>query len=60
MNFICTFGGLYIMERYGRRLPLILGGCWQSAWLFAFAIAGTVKDPATDAKVGKCELFGKI
>ncbi|GAA6021099.1 hypothetical protein JCM11491_004415 [Sporobolomyces phaffii] len=53
VNFVCTFGGIYIMERFGRRTPLIIGGLWQSAWLFVYAIAGTVRDPLTDQGIGK-------
>jgi sugar porter (SP) family MFS transporter len=52
VNFICTFGGLYVMEKFGRRVPLILGGLWQSAWLFVFATAGTAKNPQTDKTIG--------
>ena len=33
-------------------MPLILGGLWQSAWLFVFATAGTAKNPQTDKTVG--------
>ncbi|KAH8110120.1 general substrate transporter [Phellopilus nigrolimitatus] len=53
VNFVCTFGGLYVMERYGRRIPLIVGGIWQSGWLIIFAAAGTAKDPTTDKGIGK-------
>ncbi|KAI0321540.1 general substrate transporter [Amylostereum chailletii] len=53
VNFGCTFGGLYVMERFGRRVPLIVGGLWQSACLFVFAAAGTAKDPQTDQNIGK-------
>jgi SP family sugar:H+ symporter-like MFS transporter len=40
------------MERFGRRWPLIIGGLWQSIWLFVFASVGTAKDPATDPAIG--------
>ena len=53
VNFGCTFGGLYIMETFGRRVPLILGGVWQAIWLFVFAAAGTAKDPSSDEGIGK-------
>ncbi|TFK22534.1 monosaccharide transporter [Coprinopsis marcescibilis] len=53
VNFVCTFGGLYVMERFGRRTPLIVGGIWQAIWLFVFAAAGTAKDPREDERIGK-------
>jgi len=53
VNVICTFGGLYVLQRFGRRRPLIIGGIWQSAWLFVFAAAGTAKDPSTNPGIGK-------
>ncbi|KAJ3509979.1 hypothetical protein NLJ89_g4928 [Agrocybe chaxingu] len=53
VNFVCTFGGLYVMERFGRRRPLIVGGIWQSAWLFVFAAAGTAQDPTENQGIGK-------
>jgi len=52
VNFGCTFGGLYVMERFGRRRPLIWGGIWQSIWLFVFAAAGSAKDPTTHGSIG--------
>lgn len=56
VNFACTFLGLYIMERFGRRWPLILGAAWQSFWLFVFAISGVVGGPRPEQvsdEVGK-------
>jgi len=53
VNFGCTFGGLYVMDKFGRRGPLIIGGLWQSAWLFVFAAAGTAGDPETDKRIGE-------
>ncbi|KAJ7589024.1 general substrate transporter [Mycena floridula] len=53
VNFFCTFGGLYVMEKFGRRGPLIIGGIWQSLWLFVFAAAGTAKVPEDNPGIGK-------
>ena len=53
VNFACTFLGLYAFERFGRRIPLIIGGLWQSLCLFVFAAAGTAKDPSQDKAIGK-------
>lgn len=74
VNFGCTFGGLYVMEKvrklirchtsetlytdapqFGRRKPLIIGGLWQSAWLFVFAAAGTAGDPENNKSMGECK-----
>ncbi|KAN0088323.1 general substrate transporter [Tylopilus felleus] len=49
VNFVCTFGGMYFMERFGRRWPLICGGIWQSAlstatnWTWIFLLAFSVQ-----------------
>ncbi|KAI1788235.1 general substrate transporter [Ganoderma leucocontextum] len=53
VNFGCTFGGMYVMEKFGRRIPLIIGGVWQSAWLFVFAAAGTAANPTTNKAIGE-------
>lgn len=34
-------------------MPLIIGGVWQSVWLFVFAAAGTAKNPETDKPIGQ-------
>ncbi|KAF8882961.1 general substrate transporter [Infundibulicybe gibba] len=38
---------------FGRRIPLIVGGIWQSMWLFVFAAAGTAKVPQENPGIGK-------
>ncbi|PSN65012.1 general substrate transporter [Corynespora cassiicola Philippines] len=45
VNVVTTFPGLYIVERLGRRLPLIVGASWQAAWLCIFAAVGTARPP---------------
>ncbi|BGP40078.1 hypothetical protein JCM10449v2_004036 [Rhodotorula kratochvilovae] len=52
VNFGCTFLGLYVMERFGRRIPLIIGGLWQGAWLIVYAAAGTAKNPEDNESIG--------
>jgi Sugar (and other) transporter len=51
VNVGCTFPGLWFIERYGRRKPLIIGGLWQCAWLIVFAAVGSQFNPA-DRGVG--------
>ena len=43
------------VSQFGRRKPLIIGGLWQSVWLFAFAAAGTAGDPENNEHIGKRE-----
>ncbi|KAI5778536.1 general substrate transporter [Geopyxis carbonaria] len=45
VNVVCTFPGLYFIERFGRRRPLIYGGLWQMGWLLIFGAIGSEKDP---------------
>ncbi|EPY50048.1 hexose transporter Ght5 [Schizosaccharomyces cryophilus OY26] len=40
VNFCCTFGALYVMEHFGRRMPLIIGALWQSLCFFIYAAVG--------------------
>ncbi|KAJ9113075.1 hypothetical protein QFC20_001962 [Naganishia adeliensis] len=53
INFGCTFIGIWVMGRFGRRWPLIIGGIWQAAWLFVFAGVGTAKNPEENETAGK-------
>jgi len=41
------------LQQFGRRVPLMVGGVWQSAWLFVFAAAGTAKNPTDNPGIGK-------
>ena len=43
-----------LLFQFGRRIPLMVGGVWQSAWLFVFAAAGTAKVPQDNPGIGKC------
>jgi len=45
VNVAMTFPGLYLIERLGRRVPLVIGGLWQAVWLLIFAIIGIVRPP---------------
>ena len=45
VNVATTFPGLYIVERVGRRIPLIVGACWQATWLLIFAAVGIARPP---------------
>lgn len=47
VNFACTFGGLAILERFGRRMPLIIGAAWMVVFLLVFATAGVAGDTST-------------
>ncbi|KAF1974077.1 general substrate transporter [Bimuria novae-zelandiae CBS 107.79] len=45
VNVVMTFPGLYIVERLGRRIPVIVGAMWQATWLLIFAAAGVSRPP---------------
>jgi len=56
VNFACTFLGLYVLERFGRRIPLIIGAAWMVVWLLIFGLAGTLGGDGsnvTDPAIGK-------
>ncbi|KAI9832386.1 MAG: hypothetical protein M1819_004374 [Sarea resinae] len=40
VNFGTTFGGLYVVEKFGRRKALIVGGAWMFICLIIFASIG--------------------
>ncbi|KAL9126857.1 MAG: hypothetical protein Q9217_004165 [Psora testacea] len=40
VNVACTFPGLYFVERFGRRISLILGGAWMCMCFLVFASVG--------------------
>lgn len=41
VNVIATFGGLYVGQKFGRRISMIVGGLWMFVWLIVFASLGT-------------------
>ncbi|CAD6893078.1 unnamed protein product [Tilletia caries] len=45
VNVACTFLDLYLLERYGRRRPLIFGAIWMAVFLFIYAGIGSSRDP---------------
>jgi SP family sugar:H+ symporter-like MFS transporter len=47
-----TIPGLWMIERFGRRTPLVFGGLWQAAWLLIFAIIGIVRPPTEHTDSG--------
>ncbi|KAL2017227.1 hypothetical protein VTK56DRAFT_2386 [Thermocarpiscus australiensis] len=52
VNVFMTFFGLYVVERFGRRVPLLLGAIWQAAWLAVFAAMGTALNPDNNRASG--------
>lgn len=41
VNVFSTFGGLYVGQKFGRRISMILGGIWMFVWLLIFASLGS-------------------
>ncbi|KAF1941424.1 monosaccharide transporter-like protein [Clathrospora elynae] len=52
VNVACTIPGLYLIERLGRRVPLVIGGLWQAVWLLIFAIIGIALPPTENPTSG--------
>ncbi|KAL7809640.1 general substrate transporter [Trichoderma aethiopicum] len=42
VNVATSFLGVYVVDKLGRRWPLILGAAWQALWLLIFASIGAV------------------
>ena len=45
VNTGTTFWGLYALDRFGRRMCLLVGAAWMVMWLIIFATAGVVGKP---------------
>ncbi|KUI68040.1 High-affinity glucose transporter ght2 [Cytospora mali] len=41
VNVGSTFGGLYVGQKFGRRISMIIGGIWMFLWLIIFASLGS-------------------
>lgn len=41
VNVGSTFGGLYVGQKFGRRISMIVGGIWMFVWLIIFASLGS-------------------
>ncbi|KAK4120325.1 general substrate transporter [Parathielavia appendiculata] len=52
INVGSTFVGLYVVERFGRRIPLLVGALWQAAWLAVFSSMGTALNPEDNQTSG--------
>ncbi|CAI7647530.1 unnamed protein product [Penicillium manginii] len=57
VNFGTTFGGLYVIEHFGRRKSLIAGGIWMFICFLIFASVGhyslDINEPANTPGAGK-------
>ncbi|KAJ8109078.1 hypothetical protein OPT61_g7719 [Boeremia exigua] len=52
VNVAMTVPGLWMIERFGRRMPLVYGGLWQATWLLIFAVIGIVRPPTEHTDSG--------
>lgn len=48
VNFVCTFGGLWVVENVGRRKALIIGGFWMFCMFMVFASVNMISHPTFD------------
>ncbi|EPX71651.1 hexose transporter Ght5 [Schizosaccharomyces octosporus yFS286] len=40
VNVFCTVFAMFVLEQFGRRMPLIVGGIWQSICFFIYSAVG--------------------
>ncbi|MBE3048934.1 MFS transporter [Candidatus Bathyarchaeota archaeon] len=52
INVGMTFPGLWFVERFGRRWPMIIGAAWQGAWMIVFASVGITMNPESNPQAG--------
>ncbi|ORY57881.1 general substrate transporter [Pseudomassariella vexata] len=56
VNVISTFGGLYVVQKVGRRKALIVGAAWMMMCFFVYAFVGSFaldqENPANTPKAG--------
>ncbi|KAH7021328.1 general substrate transporter [Microdochium trichocladiopsis] len=56
VNVVCTFGGLYVVQKFGRRPALIAGAAWIVMCFFVYAFVGEYaldsKNPMNTPKAG--------
>lgn len=52
INVGMTFPGLYFIEKFGRRWPMIIGAAWQAAWMIVFSAVGVAMNPEENKSAG--------
>ncbi|KAH9886390.1 general substrate transporter [Xylariomycetidae sp. FL2044] len=56
VNVVCTFGGLYVAQKVGRRKALIVGAAWIMGCFFIYAFVGKYalnsEDPSQTPQAG--------
>lgn len=56
VNVVCTFGGLYVIQKVGRRKSLIAGAAWMVMCFFIYAFVGSFaldnENPQNTPKAG--------
>ncbi|KAF4119775.1 MFS transporter, SP family, sugar:H+ symporter [Geosmithia morbida] len=56
VNVVCTIAGMWIVQRFGRRIVLMVGALWMMGCFFVYAFVGhyalDVDDPESTPKAG--------